>query len=270
MSAFEPWLVALDIDGTLLHEDGTIAPEVVEAVRTVEAAGHLVIPSTGRSESTTLDVVEAFEIAPPFLVCANGAIVAKREGLGYTRAHTETFDATEVLGRIVDHLPQGRFMVEDATGFRRYTEGMVDWSLENAIEVPFERLAEEPATRLVVMSPDTELDDFLQLVETMGLHRVSYAIGYSSWLDIAKEGVNKATGLQKVLELSGLEIPPERRLAIGDGRNDIEMFEWIAAGGGRAVAMGQSPDEVKDAANETTLHVLDDGAARVLEQLPTP
>ena len=119
--------------------------------------------------------------------------------------------------------------------------------------------------RVVVMSPDHQVDDFLEIVESMGLHKVSYAIGYSSWLDIAPDGVNKATGLERVAEL--VDIPRNRILVVGDGRNDIDMFQWVVAGEGRAIAMGQAPDEVKAAASEVTGTVDDDGLASVLEGL---
>ena len=47
-------------------------------------------------------------------------------------------------------------------------------------------------------------------------------------------------------------------LAIGDGRNDIEMLEWA----GRGVAMGQAVQEVLDAADDVTATVSPtDGAA---------
>ena len=46
-------------------------------------------------------------------------------------------------------------------------------------------------------------------------------------------------------------------LAIGDGRNDIEMLEWA----GRGVAMGQAVQLVMDAADDVTAPVAEDGAA---------
>ena len=46
-------------------------------------------------------------------------------------------------------------------------------------------------------------------------------------------------------------------LAIGDGRNDVEMLAWA----GRGVAMGQAPDAVKDVADAVTASWEDDGAA---------
>jgi hydroxymethylpyrimidine pyrophosphatase-like HAD family hydrolase len=52
-------------------------------------------------------------------------------------------------------------------------------------------------------------------------------------------------------------------VAIGDGRNDIEMLTWA----GRGVAMGQAPDEVMAAADEVTYSVFEDGAAHVLRSL---
>ena len=65
----------------------------------------------------------------------------------------------------------------------------------------------------------------------MGLHKVSYNVGWTAWLDIAPDGVNKATGLERVRDELG--IPRSRVLAIGDGRNDIDMLEWAASAAGR-------------------------------------
>ena len=62
-------------------------------------------------------------------------------------------------------------------------------------------------------------------------------------------------------------IEPERVLVMGDGRNDVEMFRWAREHGGRAVAMGQGPDEVRREASETTASVHSGGVADVLRAL---
>ena len=54
-----------------------------------------------------------------------------------------------------------------------------------------------------------------------------------------------------------LGLGPEDVLAIGDGRNDVEMLRWAA----RGVAMGQAVPEVHEAADATTESVYDEGAA---------
>lgn len=261
------WLVALDVDGTILHEDETISPPVLEAVARLARLGHEVTLATGRSWDSTLPVLRRLDLTPEYVVCANGAVTLRRDASspdGYRREVIETFDPGPVLRRIRPHLPEGRYMVEDETGFRLFTEGMRDWNLENAREVDFEELFGIEATRVVVISPDHELEEFLDIVERMGLHRVSYSIGWTAWLDIAPDGVSKGTALERVRGWLG--IPIDRVLAAGDGRNDIEMFHWAGAAG-RAVAMGQAPEEVKRVATAQTGSIDDDGIVSVLDSL---
>src|SRR5690606_28989200 len=92
--------------------------------------------------------------------------------------------------------------------------------------------------------------------------QVTYSVGWTAWLDIAPEGVNKATALERVR--ASLGIPRSQVLVAGDGRNDIDMFEWAKVEG-RAVAMGQAPEEVQAAASEVTGSIEADGLATVLQ-----
>jgi hydroxymethylpyrimidine pyrophosphatase-like HAD family hydrolase len=86
-------------------------------------------------------------------------------------------------------------------------------------------------------------------VETLGLTHVSYAVGSTSWLDIAPDGVTKASALEVVAEKAGIDA--SRVFAAGDGRNDIDMLRW-AARRGDSVAMGQAVPEVQAAAGRVT------------------
>lgn len=264
MTQEAPLLVALDVDGTVLHEDGEISPAVRDAVRAAAAQGHELMLATGRSWESTKPVLEQLGLTSEYVVCANGALIMKRDGDEYTRHHTETFDPTDVLRLIHENLDDGRYMVEYPDGFRRYTIGMTDWNLEGAEQVEFEQLLHKPVTRVVVVSPGHDEQEFLRVVEDMGLHKVTYAIGWTAWLDIAPFGVNKSTAMERVREWVGA--PQSRLVAVGDGRNDIELLKW-AGELGRGVAMGQAPDEVKDAATEVTADVADDGLAHVLTSL---
>jgi HAD superfamily hydrolase (TIGR01484 family) len=63
----------------------------------------------------------------------------------------------------------------------------------------------------------------------MGLRQVSFAIGWTAWLDIAADGVNKATAIERVRV--ELDIPRERIMAVGDSHNDIELLSWAAESG---------------------------------------
>jgi Cof subfamily protein (haloacid dehalogenase superfamily) len=262
------WLVVLDVDGTTLDEDGAISDAVIEQVRRVDAAGHHVMLATGRSAATTIPVLEHLGITPQFLVCSNGAITLQRDAAapsGYRRQWVESFDPADVLRSIRTHLGNARYAVEDEDGHYRYTDPFPDATIGlDSEHVEFDALLGHPATRVVVISPDHDVEDFLAIVERMGLQRVSYAIGWTAWLDIAADGVNKATAMERVRVELG--IPRERVMAVADGRNDIDLLSWASAGG-RGVAMGHAPADVIEAAGELTGSVRDDGLAQVLATL---
>ena len=261
-------LIALDIDGTVMHETGEISGAVIEQVTRVAGLGHEVMLSTGRSVAMTLPVLERLSLRPRYVVCSNGAITLTRdagEPTGYRRDHVETFDPSRVLTTIRGALTKASYSVEDETGFYRYTGFFPASSFGAASEhVPFEKLLVQDATRVVVISPEHDMEEFLGIVEQMGLHQVSYNVGWTAWLDIAPDGVNKSTAMERVRAL--LDIPRSRVIAMGDGRNDIEMLQWASAEG-RGISMGQAPDEVHAAGNERTLTDIHDGVAVVLSRL---
>jgi len=260
------WLIALDIDGTVLREDGVMNDAVITAVQKVRDAGHEVMLATGRSVALTMPILDRLGIVPEYVVCSNGAITLKRDRdapTGYSREFVETFDPTEVLTTIRGSLESANYAVEDEDGLYRFTGTFPDGTLGAVSEkVPFEELLTARATRVVVISPGHRIEDFLSVVERMGLHKVSYNVGWTAWLDIAPDGVNKASALERVRGLLG--IPRSRVLAMGDGRNDIDMLEWASVEG-RGVAMGQAPPEVLAAANEVTGTDLEDGVASLLQ-----
>jgi hydroxymethylpyrimidine pyrophosphatase-like HAD family hydrolase len=97
-----------------------------------------------------------------------------------------------------------------------------------------------------VRDPEATDEEFIALAERLGLQGVSYFVGWSAWLDIAPAGVNKATALAGVAAKLGVAAADV--LAIGDGRNDIEMIAWA----GRGVALGDATQEVASAADHVT------------------
>ena len=112
-----------------------------------------------------------------------------------------------------------------------------------------------PVSRVIIRDPDATAEDFVALAERLGLHGTDYVVGWTAWMDLAPVGVSKASGLQLVCDRLGVDA--RDALAIGDGRNDLEMLAWA----GRGVAMGQAIEEVRAAADDVTAPVDEDGAA---------
>ena len=244
-------MVALDIDGTLVDHEGHLPDEVHAAVKALVRRGTPVVLATGRSWGDTLPIFEALDLPPGPVVSSNGAVVVSFPP--YRLRKQVAFDPGPVIQKVLAAAPHLRVAVEDPRGGYRLNEYFPDGDLNGELRVQsVEELCAEPVTRVILRDPEASSEDFTKLAKKIGMHGVSYFIGWSAWLDIAPVGVNKATGLKEVC--AELGVKKRNVLALGDGRNDSQMLKWA----GRGVAMGDAPDEVKAIADHVT-GTFDDG-----------
>lgn len=260
-----PFLVALDVDGTLVTYDGVLSDETREAAAQLAAAGHHVVIATGRSVHSTVDVWQAIGLTQGWVVCSNGAVTARIDPVaerGWLAHDVVDFDPTFAVRLLVEEYPSVRFAVEVLGSGYRVNAEFPPGELSGQIDVvSLDDLCSEPVTRLVVRSPDQTDEDFDRLAGRLGLHDVTYSVGYNRWLDIAPTGISKASALESLRR--ELDVAPERTVAVGDGRNDLEMLGWAA----RGVAMGHAAAEVRAVADEVTGTIDDDGVQTVLRSL---
>lgn len=90
-------------------------------------------------------------------------------------------------------------------------------------------------------------------------HLIRWSDGMS--FDIAKRGVSKIHGIQKIIEHLGISM--DEVAAIGDGWNDVEMLESVGLG----IAMGNAKPEAKAVAKHVTEHILDDGLPKAVDYI---
>ena len=255
-------LLALDLDGTTLNHMGELSPGVRDAIAALPEEVAVVV-ATGRSIIATTPILEALGLQQGYAVCSNGALTIELDPTseqGYTVIDMVTFDPLPVLEKMRVALPDALIAVEEPDiGFkvsRHFPDGEL---MGQSREVDWEELIAHPVTRVTLRQPETSAEDFMDLVERAGLHEVSYAVGWSAWLDINPEGVSKASALELVRR--NLQVEPIHTIACGDQRNDLEMLHWAAWG----VAMGNAPDQVKAIADEVTGHVDDDGLVPIVD-----
>ena len=259
-----PRLVALDVDGTLFdNEPATgeqagvvterISPAVVEAVNRAYDAGAHVVLATGRS---TFGITHVWNLlglprdgAKVMSVASNGSVTFSYPPVEIRS--TETFDASQIVRMLLEEVPEAAVAVEEVgVGYRlnrHFPPGEITGEMR--LQTVDELIA-EPVTRVIIRDPHSSEEEFLALAEKLGLQGTNYFIGWTAWLDIAPEGISKASALAGVAEQLG--VAQADALAIGDGRNDIEM--------------GQSPLEVQEAADFVTETVRNDGVALELDR----
>ena len=266
---WRPKLVALDIDGTLYANvpatgvvEEKISPTVYDAVRRTTDAGVPVVLATGRSTLGITDVLEQLGLpreagTQVLTIASNGSVVFRYPPVEVI--HAVTFDASKIVRMILEEIPHAMVAVEEiGVGYRvnrHFPEGEITGQMKLQT---VDQLVAEPVTRVIIRDPHSSEEEFVALAEKVGLHGTNYFIGWTAWLDLAPDGVSKASALADVARRLG--VAQQDVLALGDGRNDLEMLRWA----GRGVAMGQAPLEVQEAADDVTHTVHDDGVAHEL------
>ncbi|MRJ99923.1 HAD-IIB family hydrolase [Aeromicrobium sp. S22] len=257
--SWRPRLVALDVDGTLVDSANEMTPAVREVVRAVRDSGIEVAISTGRAIPGVVDTTQKLGFTEGYAVASNGAVVFSYDPVEVL--HAVTFDASDAVSRVLEYVPDAIVAVEElGVGFRVNRPFPEDEISGNFTVEHIDSLMADPVTRVVIRSTDHTAEEFTKIVEDLGLIGTNYFIGYSAWLDLAPEGVSKASGLAFLTDRLG--ITQEDVLAVGDGNNDIEMLQWA----GRGVAMGHAPDTLTDVADHVTGSIDDDGLVEELRR----
>ncbi len=259
MTGWRPKIVALDVDGTMVDWENRMTDTVREAVHAIKDSGVHVVISTGRAIPGVLDAARNLRLDDGIAVASNGAVVHTYSPVEVV--HTVTFDASEAVRRVLEHIPDALVAVEEVGTGYRISAPFPEWEIDGTVTIQtVDELVAEPVTRVIIRAPEHDVEEFGRLVHGLGLNEVNYNIGYTAWLDIAPDGVSKASGLEVVCERLGVDRADV--LAVGDGMNDYEMLRWA----GRGVAMGQGSDELKAVADDVTGTVLEDGLATELRR----
>ncbi len=280
----ERLLVALDVDGTILDIEGRMSERMMTSLARLRAHGVRVVISTGRGIQAALPVAHRVGLTDGWMICANGAITLRMDPTapgGYEVIDSVTFDPADAIAALSRAVPDGIVAVEVLGGGFKVSRPFPDGELIEAQRVvSLEEMASQPVTRVVLRAPGMDVKEFSELVAGCGLHSVEYAIGWTAWLDVAPDGVTKASALQALAARLGADAGQVgctgqaesagraehtgrtmHTIAVGDGANDIEMLRWAGIG----AAMGSAPQSVKDSSDIVTEPVWHDGCAALLD-----
>ncbi|WP_228008092.1 HAD family hydrolase [Rothia terrae] len=263
-------LIFLDVDGTVCDYEGKVPASAVQAIRATRANGHLVYLCTGRSRAEIYQ--ELWDIGVDGLIGGNGSYVEHREEVV---AH-QLISAEDSRG-IVDWLTarglpfflesnNGLFASPDfeegaATAIRDYAAGKgnqdaASFTVRKAFpEMIFDgELYRSDLNKISFVLHDYQ--DFLDAKQQFPHLKAGTWGGkgeHALFGDLALDGITKATAMQKLVE--HLNKSQADTVAFGDAAVDIPMFEYAA----RSVAMGNSGQGVKDAADWVTADATEDG-----------
>ncbi|WP_027108606.1 Cof-type HAD-IIB family hydrolase [Lacticigenium naphthae] len=273
----KPYYIFIDIDGTLVGDNGYVPQSAVTAIRTARQNGHRIFLSTGRSKPEIYDFI--LDIGIDGIIGAGGGFV---ENNGEMLYHQKMPEAS--VRHILDF-----FITHDMDYYLESNDGLftspnfipqVEKILygEKVIHDPelLEEKRSHPHPFIAGLTPSSQHEYhpdinkicFLEhpnvpfekiltnFSEEFEVHQSTVpAFGENSG-ELAIKGVHKAKAIQHLLEK--LDHPLEQTFAIGDGLNDVEMLLYCSIG----VAMDNAKPGLKSIADDITDSVENDGLAK--------
>lgn len=261
-----PRLIATDLDGTLLRDDGTVSEYTKDVLRRVASVVPVVLvtarpPRTARLMARAIGVEGA-------VICCNGALIYDVAGETIiSHRPISSQDAQDIIRSIRGAVPGASFAFELGTAYGREpayrslaghdgrpedTEMLVGDALD---------LCTVPVTKLIVRHSFHAVPELLAAIRVATGDRVLVTHSGAPFVEISMAGVDKASALVSLAAERG--IGAEDVLAFGDMPNDLPMLLWS----GHRFAVANAHPDVLQAIPGRTGSNNDDGVARALDRL---
>lgn len=259
-------LVISDVDATLITPEHKITGRAAQAVRDLRRLGIAFTMASSRPPRGLDAFAEQLNLTEPF-AAFNGGLIQKPNGetlLSYTVRREiceRAFEITERFGIELWIYCGHDWHVDRITPFVEREQKTLGFKaiLENDLTKAF-----GAASKLVIVGDPA----LVARAEPVALAEfgaeVSATKSKPRYLDITAKEAHKGTALSHLAGVLG--IPTAEIAVIGDGLNDISMFEHA----GFSIAMGQSAPEVKRSADAVTFANTEEGFARAVEDFILP
>lgn len=263
--ADRPGLVLLDVDGTLVGPTGSVAPAVVAAVEAVVAAGVPVGFATGRNVEGVRDAWEQLRIEGPHVVL-NGAQV-RRGGRAVATWPLTVEQRASVLDLCAErglyaelYTDEGVLVTAMDERYKPHWDEVIGQPIGSIADHP--ELVAKTVKMTIVALDEATRDDVVRAVTGRGMNAGAATSPQTPgmiYVNITSPEADKGTALAAAAREVG--VGPDAVVVVGDGANDLPML----AVAGTAVAMGDAPQVVLDAAHLVVPGVGEDGAAVALQ-----
>ena len=265
-------LIAIDMDGTLLNEKKHIDKAEKEAIHEAIEAGIKIVLCTGRPLYGILPFYEELGLSEldseGYVILNNGCSIHKTKDWKLIDQVNFTSDDIEYLYKFSESYDINFTLVNDTYYFnigRKPTDELIKdagFVFSNITDISLEeaKSGKHKIMKIMFLGDPEIMADFQEKNEDIIKSKYSGVLSQSYVYEVFPKDNNKGTGLKKLAEKLGIK--QEEVMAIGDGNNDIEMFEYA----NYSVAMKNATELAKKAAKYETDSNKNNGVAKAIRK----
>ena len=264
----EKKVLVLDIDGTLTNSKKEITEKTKRAIWDVMARGHKVVLASGRPTPGMKRYERELELAERggYLLSFNGARIVDCESgdIVYQRTLPKSaisklyHFAKECGAGVITYLGDTVISAFEPDEYVVY-EAKIN-ELPIRVEKDFAYFVDFEVNKCLMTAPPEKAAEMEKLLQEKYGETLSIYRSEPYFVEIMPQNVDKASSLDKVLPVLG--VTRENTICCGDGFNDLSMIKYACVG----VAMGNSQQAVKEAADYITATNDEDGLVEVIEK----
>lgn len=262
------FLIALDLDGTLLTDEKEITNTTKDYFTELRQLGHKIVLVTGRPFRGCVNYYEELNLDTP-LICNNGNVIENMgdDSFPNLRNFIDKSDADEIFKFIKDDLIMAFYNVDN--NFYSYNTKGVHFDYYHIEEdtTIIDRDLDHPNNEapilmmyFVPLSAKEKFENFMKKFPHLSLRVWGVEEGVVLY-EIHSDNANKGSSLLKVAQ--HLKIKKENIISFGDGANDFELIDSA----GHGVAMINGIEELKKTTKHHTAHTNNnDGVLNYLKE----
>lgn len=265
----EKYLIALDLDGTLLKDWETISENTISYLKSLKAQGHSIVIATGRPFRSSEKFYDLLELTTPLINYNGGLVTAKHD------PNFKPYSLTVKKEKVIDVFEKNKDFIHNAFG----EVGDDIYLLHDTEEIKpllhyfngaqlfvgdFKDTLKSDTNGFIIIANKGDgqyIEEYINTTYPGDVLCRNWGNDYSYIIELYTSQTSKGNAIEYVGEYLGFK--QDKIIAFGDAHNDIEMIQYAGLG----VAMANAHDSLIKVADDVNKFTnLEDGIVKYLTE----